>query len=392
MTISTLQAAGQWTTTGDLPAASSWHGQQDGAILLQNGKVLVVGGADAASAARSEAAVYDPDPAAKTWTAIAPLQTARRLHSATLLANGKVLVVGGITGSPQFPAPGLGTAELYDPGAGTWSTTGSLHVPRWGHTATLLADGKVLVAGGSTVRFGQSLKALHSAELYNPSDGTWTDAASMTDARSGHAAVVLDNGFVLVCGGSAPVAPGEDAALAYCELYDGKKWLETGSLLAPRSRHQATLLAAGAAVLVTGGGPPGAPGDGTFDPFSRASAERYDRASGAWSAVADMPGGRSLHRAVALGSGKVLVIGGADSARNDAGYQSALIFDSAATPSWTVADGLSTGRWAFAATALADGRVLVTGGTVRSGLAAASPDTNELTASTEVFSATGGTP
>jgi hypothetical protein len=91
-----------------------------------------------------------------------------------------------------------------------------------------------------------------------------------------------------------------------------------------------------------------------------------------------------LHRAVALGSGKVLVIGGADSARNDAGYQSALIFNSAAN-SWTVADGLTTGRWAFAAAGLADGTVLVTGGTVRSGLAAASPDTDELTATTEIF-------
>jgi hypothetical protein len=98
------------------------------------------------------------------------------------------------------------------------------------------------------------------------------------------------------------------------------------------------------------------------------------------------PSGRGLHRAVPLGSGKVLVIGGTADSTNDAGYQSVLIFDTG-TKSWSAATGLATGRWAFAATALPDKRVLVTGGTVRSGLAAADPDINDLTATTEIFSA-----
>jgi N-acetylneuraminic acid mutarotase len=394
MTIPTLQAAGQWTTTiGDLPAASSWYGQHDGAILLKNNQVLVIGGADQASAARAEAALYDPTP--KTWAATGNLQTARRLYTATRLddEHGKVLVVGGITGSAQFPAPGLATAELYDPVAGTWSATGSLHGGRWGHSAVLLPNKSVLVTGGCAVRSpDQSLKALRSAELYDPGTGEWLEVEPMTDARSGHPAVVLDKGRVLVCGGTAPIAPEEDAALAYCEIYDStaNTWTATGTMLAARSWHQATLISP-TAVLVTGGRAPGAPGDGTFDPFSRDSAERYDLGTGKWTAVTPMPGGRALHRAVALGSGNVLVIGGTDNARNDAGYQSVLIFNSSAN-SWAVTDGLSTGRWAFAATVLSDGQVLVTGGTVRSGLAAASPDVSELTVSTEVFDPAGGTP
>ncbi|GAA3169562.1 hypothetical protein [Nonomuraea salmonea] len=183
-----------------------------------------------------------------------------------------------------------------------------------------------------------------------------------------------------------PIARDEDAALSYCELYNpaDETWTPTGALLAPRAWHQATALSGGASVLVTGGRAPGGPGDGTFDPFSRAGAELYVQDTGTWTPVQDLPGGRALHRAVPLGSGKVLVVGGGDNAQNDVGFASAAVYD-AATRSWSPAGGLATGRWAFAAAPLSGTLVLVAGGVVRSGIAAAQPGTQELTASAEIF-------
>jgi N-acetylneuraminic acid mutarotase len=383
MTSVTSTATGSWTATGDLPTAGTWDGQHDSAVLLADGTVLVAGGADASSAALTAAARFDPTTG--DWTATGALHTARRRHSATRLDSGKVLVAGGTNVGTQFPPPGVAAAELYDPESGTWTSTGALQVARWGHSVALLSDGTLLVAGGTAVRSGQSVMALRSAERYDPADGTWTEMAPMVDARTGHAAVVLDNGQVLVIGGSVPVGRTDDAALAFCELYDPDTdgWTPTGSMLVPRSRHQAVLISA-TSVLVTGGSAPGVSGDGTFDPFARSTAEVYRQSTGAWTAVADMPAGRGHHRAAPLGSGKALVVGGTDSLRNDVGFASALVYDSGADE-WTLAAGLTTGRWGFAATALDDGRVLVTGGVARSGLAAAGTDAVELTASTEVF-------
>src|SRR5712691_6901153 len=99
-----------------------------------------------------------------TWTGTGSMSGGRAVHTATLLANGEVLVAGGFTGTVT------GTAELYDPSAGTWSATGSMSAAREGHTATLLSGGKVLVAGGLTTGVG----ATATAELYDPSSGTWT--------------------------------------------------------------------------------------------------------------------------------------------------------------------------------------------------------------------------
>ncbi|MEU7867124.1 kelch repeat-containing protein [Dactylosporangium sp. NPDC049140] len=390
MSSSTMAATGHWTGTGALPAPVTWAGQHDGPVVLGTGKVLVAGGADAAAGALARAALYDP--AAKTWAATGSLGTGRRLHTVTLLGTGKVLVTGGIGGAAAFPAPGLATAELYDPATGTWTATGALHTARWGHSAALVGD-KVLVAGGTTTRSGQSVRALRSAELYDPATGEWTEVGPMTDARSGHPAVVLQNGRVLVAGGTAPLARDLDAALAFCELFDPATlaWTPTGDLLVPRGRHRATVLNGGRDVLVTGGGAPGALGDGMFDPSSLSTAELYRQDTGGWSAVADLPGGRCLHRAVAVGTGKVLVVGGTDDERHDAGYQSAVLFDTA-TAAWVPAGGLAVGRWAFAAVPLSATTVLVGGGVTRSGAAAADPAHDELTAAAEVFDVTGSTP
>jgi N-acetylneuraminic acid mutarotase len=302
----------------------------------------------------------------------------------TRLADGKVLVTGGLG-----PDGGqLASAEVYDPVGHSWSpVTAPMGQGRWGHSAALLPDGTVLVAGGTAVRAGSTVHALRSAELYHPKDGSWTAAADMTDARTGHTSLPLAGGMVLVCGGAAPVGTTEDPALAFCELYDSghNRWAPTGTLLHGRRHHEATRLS-DHAVLITGGTAPGAPGGGPFDPFSQRTAERFDLDAGTWTAVKDMPSGRALHRAVALNDGTVLVAGGANGDRDEAGFRSAVLYDPARN-TWTPLPGLVDGRWSFAA-ALTAGRVLVAGGVAREGLAAADPATTELTAGTEIF--TGG--
>ncbi|MEV0935470.1 Kelch repeat-containing protein [Streptomyces phaeochromogenes] len=384
MTTPTVAATGAWTAADDLPTPAAWYGQHDGAVLLDDDSVLVTGGADATSAALDKTAVYDPT--ANAWQPVDNLGTPRQLHTITRLANGKVLVVGGLSGS-SAAGTGLRSAELYDPLTHAWTATGSLATPRWGHSAALLPDGSVLVAGGSTVRSGRTTTALRSAERYDPVSGRWSPAKDMTDARTGHTAVPLDGGVVLVVGGVAPVGTADDPALAFCELYGPEdQWVPTGSLLRARRHHRATLVS-DTTVLVTGGTAPGSPGAGPYDPFSQRGAERYDLATGVWTAVTEMPSGRAFHRAVRIGSGQVLVAGGAASDRDEAGYRSTALHTTGQdnTDAWAPAAGLAVGRWAFAAVVLSDDLVLVTGGVARSGLAAADPAVTELTTATELF-------
>jgi N-acetylneuraminic acid mutarotase len=384
MAAPTVTPVGTWTPAGSLPAPTAWYGQHDGPVLLDDGDVLVAGGANADGSSVPDTAVFDT-PHGQWHPANGTLRTPRRLHSLTRLADGKVLAAGGLNGSL-----GLSSAELFDPGTGLWVPAGSLGAPRWGHSATLLEDGSVLVTGGSTARPGGGVTALRTAERFDPDPdhGGWSPAQAMTDARTAHTAVRLANGFVLVVGGVAPVGAADDPALAFCELYDPghDEWTPTGSLRHGRRHHRATLLSGGA-VLVTGGTAPGSPGTTPFDPFSQRTIERFDPATGTWTEKAPMPSGRAFHRAVALPANQLLVVGGAASDRDEAGFRSALVYD-AVDNEWASLPGLRDGRWSFAAVALADGGVLVAGGVARSGLAAADPDTTELVATTEVFEET----
>jgi hypothetical protein len=143
---------------------------------------------------------------------------ARAHHTATLLRDGRVLVAGGSSVGfiiPEGVEPHLlASAELYDPGSGSWTPTGSMIEVRNGHTATLLPDGRVLVAGGYSV--GGVGGPVASAELYDPSTGSWTPTGSMMRARAGHTATLLPDGRVLVAGGSG----GDSGTVASAELYD----------------------------------------------------------------------------------------------------------------------------------------------------------------------------
>jgi hypothetical protein len=222
------------------------------ATLLPNGKVLVTGGLNGSTALNS-AELYDP--AIGSWSSTDPMTDARTGHTATLLSNGKVLVASG-----DDDTVGLTSAELYDPASGHWSGTGSINTARRGHLATLLPNGKVLVEGGCTGG-PHTCSVANSAELYDPNAydtatgtmGTWTTTGSMSAMRVQHTATLLPNGKVMVAGGIQGIPLG--AILSSAELYDPATgtWSTTSSMTAARYALTATLLF-NDTVLVAGGG------------------------------------------------------------------------------------------------------------------------------------------
>ena len=195
--------AANFTATGSMTTAR----QSYTATLLGNGKVLIVGGLDNDGNTLASAELHDP--AAGTSTATGSMTAARIEHTATLLGNEMVLIAGGGDAGGDLVA----SAELYDPSAGTFTATG-MASPRDAHTATLLCSGKVLIAGGHWANDRVSSN-LASAELYDPTAGTFTATRDMTAMRVGHTATLLPNGKVLIAGGDDG-----DNALASAELYE----------------------------------------------------------------------------------------------------------------------------------------------------------------------------
>jgi len=161
--------------------------------LLPNGNLLAVGGYSTNFLYLASAELCDPGTG--TWAVTGTPLAIRGQHTATLLMNGQVLIVGGIGAQGAF----LTSAELYNPAAGTWTSTGALATGRAYHTATLLADGKVLVVGGES-GVGIHTTPLASAELYDPASGTWSSAGTLSFARYEHTATLLPNGEVLIAG------------------------------------------------------------------------------------------------------------------------------------------------------------------------------------------------
>jgi N-acetylneuraminic acid mutarotase len=239
---------------------------------------------------------------------------------------------------------------LFNPATGTWAVTGSMNAGRSSQSATLLPNGKVLVAGG----LGASGSFLASAELYNPATGTWALTGSMTTPRENQSATLLNNGRVLVAGGSNNTGP-----LTSAELYNPAtgKFTQTGSMTTPRETHDATLLPDGD-VLVTAG-----------VETSGLYSELYHPATGQWSAATGGLGACSSVRecgfgssATLLGTGNVLVAGGFTGLNsNPSTTTSAMLYDPA-TNAWTTTGPMSTPRENQTANLLPDGRVLVAGG------------------------------
>ncbi len=314
------------------------------ATLLPGGMVLVAGGiyAPPARLARSSAELYNPR--STTWTLTGSMGVARASQTATLLPDGRVLVVGG------FNTTGiLASAEIYDPRTGLWTATGQLHVARAYHTSTLLPDGSVLVVGG----LGQTGSALSSAEVYSPRTGTWKLTGSMRAGRASQTATLLADGRVLVAGGVSGKA---DQVLDSAEVYNPRlgSWASTGRLASARAGHTATLLQNGQ-VLVVGG-------QHTLTPDAvLASAEVYNPATGAWRAAGTMARERVNHTATLLPDGTVLVVGGEDSTGSDSNQ---IEVYTPSTNSWTTVRGSNAAHSSHVATLLANGDLLVAGGLV----------------------------
>jgi hypothetical protein len=307
------------------------------AAVLHRGRALVVGGE--VTQAPLPAELYEPRNGIFVVTGT-PL-VKRSECTATLLENGTVLVAGGfnVTGNTLNP---LSIAELYNPSTGTFIATGSLNVGRYNHTATLLSNGMVLIAGGQT----SDSTELTSAELYDPSTGVFTLTGTLTTARASHAATPLHSGLVLITGGQTL----SGFFVASAELFDPStgSFSSTGNMSAVRGEHTATLLVDGE-VLVSGG--IGASGQ-------LSTAELYNPSTGIFLATGSLNTGRFDHTATLLNTGKVLVAGGIGASRTLASTE---VYDPTAG-TFTIAGNMTTPHLGHTASLFDSGAVLIAGG------------------------------
>ena len=305
--------SGSFVATGSMRTARVDHT----ATALKNGQVLVAGGAskmfDAATVFAS-AELYSPSKGRFSNTGA--MLEARTAHTATLLSNGKVLIAGGDDGTTS-----LSTTELYDPATAKFTETGAINFPRDRCTATSLANGTVLVAGGIQLLPDGSGGVLDSAELYNPATGSFSLTGTMTFARQNHTATLLPDGRVLITGGVS-----NDVVLDTAELYDPTtgEFSAAGNMTTTRYGHLAAVLGDGD-VLIAGG----------FDNAgsSLASAEIFDGKSGTFGAIAAMPRDRFFVGANVLTSSTILIAGGYTECPSSAAsvcekpVKTALVFD-----------------------------------------------------------------
>jgi hypothetical protein len=315
--------------------------------LLPNGKVLIAGGFAGSGGEYNPyrtAELFDPN--SGTFQSVAEMSIGRSGHTATLLKNGEVLIVGGWTGRYDL----RGSAEIYNPAANTFTPTGNLVVERAGNTATLLVDGRVLIAGGED----RQENKIASAEIYDPSTGKFTATGSMAEARAAHTATALKDGKVLITGGSSGHYPSQNVYRS-AEIFDPAtgKFVSTGQMTAARHKHAAILLRSGKVLIV--GGSDNRDWHGEY-----ASAEIYDPASRTFTTTGTMNTARfKLPAAVALlPDGRVLVAGGGPFAE---------LFDEITGTFTKVPGSLGAARFFASATLLPGGKALITGGYAESG-------------------------
>lgn len=329
----TLAYSGNWLLASPMTISRGFHT----ATVLDDGRVLIVGGYTSLDTDTARVEIFDP--ATNTFTQTGSLHLPRHGHSATLLMDGRVLVIGGYA----LPQGWLSDAEIYDPETEQWATTQPLFPHGVCHSATLLADGRVLVMAGS-IRSGHP-GSDDRVEIFNPNTNRWQKAAYHEHTEACQTATRLEDGRVLIAGG-----------LADPTIYDPatNTWKSAGKLNTPRSQAQAVLLQSGRVLLI---------GGLSFDGEPTNSVEIYDVDSNTWQETAPLDQARYNHTATLLPDGRVLVLGGWGTYN---GYESSLldtaeIYDEK-TAIWSTAAPLNTGRANHTATLLPEGQILVTGG------------------------------
>src|SRR5512133_132139 len=294
-----LPASGTFVPAGDL-GTRRWAHQ---ASVLPGGGVLLTGGVFGVSVLAT-AQVYE---AGTGLRAVGALTATRMLHAAAELADRRILLTGGLpaTGSDVYATS---TSELFNPATGAFTASGSMASPRTGHTATRLPDGRVLIAGGRNSTCWNTCPELiwASAELYDSATGTFTPTGRMAQARYGHTATPLPDGRVLITGGTTPDLP-DTAVASSVEIYDPATGAFTaaGTMLRPRSHHTATLLTAGRVLLAHGR----TQGEGSL---ASATLEVFDPLLARSMLLTSTLTTRYRHTATRLLSGDVLLVGGTE--------------------------------------------------------------------------------
>lgn len=308
------------------------------ATRLHNGRVLIVGGFVANERRLTSTEIFDPE--TKTFTTVADMSKARASHSATLLPNGKVLIAGGFDGDY------LNTAEIFDPETNRFTSAGRLVTARSDHVATPLNDGKVLLAGG----VGPGWTFLSSAEIYDPRTNSFTQTGTMTTERESHTATLLKDGRVLLTGGHK----GRRANImiySSVEIFDPKtrRFSAHGNLTVKRHKHDAVLLENGRVLVV--GGSDERDGGGAYR-----NAEIFDPDKATSTSIGtEMNSARYKLQGttILLTNGKVLIAGGASRAE---------IFDPRTNRFERAAGDMGAKKLFATATLLNDGQVLIAGG------------------------------
>ena len=309
-----------------LPEGVGLPGANHTATLLDDGRVLLVGGDSSTDGLFAHGVIFDSG----NWTVTPPIEHPRKLHSALRLGGDIVMIAGGGDSGEQ-----IDSVELYDPVANTWRAGAPMGVPRAGHTATLLGDGRVMVAGGTNNRTG----LLASTEIYDPLADTWRPGPPLNRLRSGHVAVALSDGSVMVIGGMSylaerrvveaeatspvtdePVAVIPDldvtaeGAIGDVEIYTlaEAQWRPWPAMSVPRTMTAIAVMAGDRVAVIDGA--TGSLGDmlaGIPADFREiASIEIFDPSTQSWSSGAKPANTRTGHSATVLSDGRILVLGG----------------------------------------------------------------------------------
>lgn len=329
-----------WSLAASLPSARS----QTSMTMLKNGKILIAGGENGGAGPTNEALLYDY--ILDTWvTTTNTISVARFLQTATLLNNGNVLLVGGLTS--DMPNTTSDAVDIYNPVSDSWSAGTFLQTSRFAHTATLMVNGKVLVAGGWSSAIGGN--GLDSVHIYDPATDTWAVGASMPVGVDYLNAVLLPNGLVAAIGGNTNVSVNN------VSLYNYLSDTWTAGPVMITARHSAgVVLLPDQEVLVIAGGATAVVGGRTN------AVERFDFADGFWKAANPMNVPRTYFTTTTLANGKVLAAGGSNVGLNTPTNQCE-IYDPA-TGNWTLTGNMTSVRYYHSATLLPDGRVFVAGG------------------------------